>query len=66
VRAVGARWQEPESNASAGAGAYRLLLKDGTIITPIARAFDRLSGRRVSPLADYVARVVGGKPSLTS
>lgn len=62
ARAVGARWQDGASTNNAGA--YRLTLKDGSVTTPIARALDRLSGRRVSPLSDYVARIVAGRASI--
>lgn len=62
VQAVGARWQELES--APAAATYRLLLRDGSASTPVARAFDRLSGRRPSPLSEYVARIFRGRPSL--
>lgn len=59
--AVGAQWQP---SAAEGAASFRLRLADGSITNPVTRAFDRLSGRRVAPLSEYVGRIVAGRPSL--
>ncbi|HEY8944593.1 MAG TPA: hypothetical protein VIM73_10045, partial [Polyangiaceae bacterium] len=62
IRALGARWLEQDRPD--GPAAYRIALRDGSQTTPIARALDRLSGRRAGPLSDYVSRIVGGRASL--
>lgn len=62
IRAVGARWVDTDRQD--GPGAYRIELRDGSQTTPIARALDRLSGRRVGPLSDYVSRVLGGRATM--
>lgn len=62
IRALGARWLDTERVD--GPPAYRIALRDGSVTTPVARALDRLSGRRVGPLSEYVARIIGGRASL--
>lgn len=57
-----ARWVETDQ--AEGPSAYRIELRDGSQTTPIARALDRFSSRRVSPLSDYVSRVLGGRGTI--
>jgi len=40
---------------------YQLELRDGTTALPVARVFDRLAGRRITTLADYVTRLAEGR-----
>lgn len=44
-----------------GPESYQLELRDGTTALPVARVLDRLAGRRMAPLTDYVARLAEGR-----
>jgi hypothetical protein len=45
------------NEAVAGPLAYEVALADGTATHPVLQAYDRLAGKRMLPLSDYVARV---------
>jgi hypothetical protein len=62
VESLGARW-EIAADAK-GPDRYRIRFADGSSAAPVTRALDRLAGRRVRPLADYVSRLASGRPSL--
>jgi hypothetical protein len=62
VDAVGARWEG--AGRASGQESYRLVLPSGSVTQPITRVLDRLSGRRVSPLSDYVTRLASGRLSM--
>lgn len=64
VDAVEARW-EPRSKLQA-LDDYRLLLPHGNVATPVLRVFERLAGRRLSPLSEYVARLASGRTSISA
>jgi tetratricopeptide (TPR) repeat protein len=64
IDAVGARW-EPKTKLQA-LDEYRLLLPHGNIATPVVRVLERLAGRRVSPLSEYVARLASGRTSISA
>lgn len=62
VDAVGAHWEN--TGRPSGHESYRLVLPSGTVTQPVTRVLDRLSGRRVSPLSDYVTRLASGRLSM--
>ncbi|HWA77861.1 MAG TPA: hypothetical protein VG937_36250 [Polyangiaceae bacterium] len=62
VDAVGAHWEG--SGQAAGHESYRLVLPHGTVTQPVTRVLERLSGRRVSPLSEYVTRLASGRLSV--
>lgn len=62
IDAVGARWESAEPPS--GHDGFRLVLPAGTVTAPITRVLDRLSGRRVSPLSEYVTRLASGRLSV--
>jgi hypothetical protein len=62
VDAVGAQWEN--SGRASGHESYRLVLPHGTLTQPVTRVLDRLSGRRVSPLSEYVSRLASGRLSM--
>jgi hypothetical protein len=64
IDAVDARW-EPKTKLQA-LDDYRLLLPHGNIATPVVRVLERLAGRRVSPLSEYVARLASGRTSISA
>lgn len=55
--AVGATWRE-RVDAPTGPDSYLLVLPGGGTTEPVARVYDRLSGKSTEPLSQYVARVI--------
>jgi len=55
---AGARW-DTARDVGARADAFKLILLNGDKASPIAAAFDRLSGRRLEQPSDYVRRLMG-------
>lgn len=64
VSTAGARWTTAPVPSSAEA--YRLELPHGATATPIVRVLDRLSGRRVTALAEYTTRLASGRASVSA
>lgn len=62
VDAVGAHWEN--TDRVSGHESYRLVLPHGSVTQPVTRVLDRLSGRRVSPLSEYVTRLASGRVSV--
>jgi len=64
VDAVAAHW-DPVSDVRS-LDAYRLMLPNGSVATPVVRVLDRLAGRRTSPLSEYAARLASGRTSVSA
>ncbi|MGC4091249.1 MAG: tetratricopeptide repeat protein [Polyangiaceae bacterium] len=62
--AVGAQWDTASPPLTFDA--YRLQLPHGSVANPVSRVLDRLAGRRMSPLSEYVARLASGRNSVSA
>ena len=64
VDAVAAHW-DPVGDVRS-LDAYRLILPNGSVATPVVRVLDRLAGRRTSALSEYAARLASGRTSVSA